>query len=402
MKILAIQPFLKGYTVHPVAGGKDKAALEISRALVRAGHELHVLPLPWGLESRNSELLAQGQPYLLSPDGLQARVQPTLTKPDPPEFIPLFWKYLTRRRTYRQPCRTLFDLFWKSLLEKRRSVVRSITENDYDLLLVHQTGSDVPVIARQHGFRGRMVLIHHSPGLSLFLEHYDHVVFVSSRQRSDATARYPSLAERSSVIHYFADAEYFSPVDPQPRSEITFIGVLESDRKGLDLLLDAYKLDSRLKRVLLNVIGEGPEREKYEMIARAARLPVCFHGRLSHAKNAEILGRSGAYVMPSRAEGLALTYVEALTMGVPIVGFPPNVTEIESELGRPVGRPFRADCDPLEHLVETILELCTDETAFSRRDRRAIARIARHRFSLETFHRNYTDLFQDLTESLQA
>ena len=33
LKVLAIQPFLRGYTLNPVAGGKDKAALAFARAL---------------------------------------------------------------------------------------------------------------------------------------------------------------------------------------------------------------------------------------------------------------------------------------------------------------------------------------------------------------------------------
>jgi glycosyltransferase involved in cell wall biosynthesis len=274
--------------------------------------------------------------------------------------------------------------------DKVRSLTRAIRGGGYDMLLVHQTGSDAPVIASRAGFHGPMVLIHHSTGLSVFCRQYDQIVFVSAGQEKEALRRYPQLKGRTTVIRYFASAEYYVPCDPAPRQEATFIGIMDTKRKGLDLLLEAYVRDPRLRSVTLNVIGDGPLQSRWKKVATDNNLPIRFHGRVSHAENAAIIGRSGAYVMPSRGEGLALVYLEALCMGVPIIGYPPNVREIETLLGRPVGFAFQADVDELSQLADHIVSLTSDNSAITRTDRREISESVRNRFSLKTFHLNYS------------
>jgi len=392
VKILAIQPFLKGYNLHPVAGGKDKAALEIGRALVRDGHQLDILPLPWGVESRNAEALTQVLPVLLSHDGLQARALRTLTLPDGREIPPLLWRWATSRRMVFDPGGSARDVAWAALLDKRRSIRAALASERYDVVLVHQTGSDFPVLARRYGYSGPIVLVHHSAGCGPFVDLYDYVVFVSEAQRAVALAKNPGLAARSSTVYYFAGDEYFAPIDPQPRPEIVFIGILDSTRKGLDLLLEAYERVPDLRSVRLHVVGDGPLRGRFEARARASGLPVTFHGRISHRGNAELLARAGAYVMPSRGEGLALVYLEALCMGVPIVGFPRNVRELSTLLAREVGFPFEADVEPVAELAARILALTSDQSRIGPESRRAIAAEVRARFSLEAFHRNYAAL----------
>jgi glycosyltransferase involved in cell wall biosynthesis len=100
--------------------------------------------------------------------------------------------------------------------------------------------------------------------------------------------------------------------------------------------------------------------------------------------------------MPSRAEGLALTYLEALCMGVPIVGFPPNVQELEQALGRTVGFRFEADVDSVSQLAEHILTVCRQDSPISSQDRKTLSAAVRSRFSIDAFHRNYTEFFRNL------
>ncbi len=44
MRILAIQPFLRGGLLNPAAGGKNKAALALARRLSAEGHLVFLLP----------------------------------------------------------------------------------------------------------------------------------------------------------------------------------------------------------------------------------------------------------------------------------------------------------------------------------------------------------------------
>ncbi|BET66018.1 hypothetical protein ASA1KI_09360 [Opitutales bacterium ASA1] len=393
MKVLAIQPFLKGYGLHPVAGGKDKAALEISRVLVEMGAQLDVLALPWGVEGRNSEWMAQEQMCLLSPDGLQARVLETVSLPDAREAGRLLWRFLTSRGCVRRPYVVARDLVWRCMVDKRRSIRKALEKSRPDLLLVHQTGSDVVPIAREAGFRGPAVLVHHSTGASSFAGAYERVVFVSAHQREELVRRVPSLKSRSEVIRYFASDEYFAACDPGPKPAIVFIGILDTKRKGLDLILDAYDACPELGSVTLHVVGEGPLRELHERRAAEGGHPVRFHGRIGHAGNAQLMAGAGAYVMPSRGEGLALVYLEALCMGVPIIGYAPNVEELGLVLEEDVGDPFQADRESPRLLAERILQLTSPSSRISVQARRRLAERARESFSTDSFHAAWRRFF---------
>ena len=60
---------------------------------------------------------------------------------------------------------------------------------------------------------------------------------------------------------------------------------------------------------------------------------------------------------PSRSEGFAYVYVEALLAGLPIIGFYSNVSEIEKLLGIYVGERFNASNEDEKILAEKIIKV---------------------------------------------
>src|SRR5690606_7605839 len=54
----------------------------------------------------------------------------------------------------------------------------------------------------------------------------------------------------------------------------------------------------------------------------------------------ELYRRSSLFVMPSRSESFGLVYLEALSFGLPIVGFEDLFFEFQSEIGQYIGEPF--------------------------------------------------------------
>ena len=392
MRILSLQPVVKGFRTNPRAGGKDKAALEICRALARSGHSIDLLAMPWGLEPAQEELLGQSFSVLLSDDGLSARALPTLSRPSPGDITRLVKHLLSIKGALRRPSEIFSRLLWASMTRKEQSLVRAVRETSYDLFINHQTGSDAPLVLRRHGVRRPLVLVHHSNGLSPFLELYDFVVFVSGTQEEAALARYPDLKGRTRVIRYFLDPAFSRSCNPRPVPELTFAAVLDNDNKGLDLLLRAFVEDRRLRHLHLNVIGEGRSRSKWEEYARDNSLPVRFLGKMSADGIAEVLSRTGAFVMPSKAESFGIVYLEALAMGVPIIGFAPSVTEITGLVGMDVGFGFRREADSLSDLADRILELTREGSGIDPVRRSMIAERVRETFSVEAFHRRWVSL----------
>ena len=118
-------------------------------------------------------------------------------------------------------------------------------------------------------------------------------------------------------------------VAPYP-SDITrfiFVGRLV-DWKAVDLLLAAFHRAASSAPMTLTIVGDGPERERLEGMARSMGLlgadeaapgKVSFLGWRSQAECAELLQRSDAMVLPSVWECGGAAVLEAMAMAVPVI-----------------------------------------------------------------------------------
>ncbi len=107
------------------------------------------------------------------------------------------------------------------------------------------------------------------------------------------------------------------------RSDIAYLGRLESAQKGLDLLLEAFALvsDSITQDLVLG--GDGPDRLALERQAEQLGIAerVHFIGRVPAAERFEWLAGVDLLVMPSRYETFGMVAAEALAVGTPVVAF---------------------------------------------------------------------------------
>jgi glycosyltransferase involved in cell wall biosynthesis len=110
--------------------------------------------------------------------------------------------------------------------------------------------------------------------------------------------------------------------DPGPRRNpamasqtVIAVGRL-SPEKGFAELIEAWNR-ARPKDLDLQIIGDGPERQRLEELAGPS---VELVGRRSSAEVAELMRSSRALVFPSRwFEGQPLVVLEALAAGLPII-----------------------------------------------------------------------------------
>ena len=110
-------------------------------------------------------------------------------------------------------------------------------------------------------------------------------------------------------------------------------------RKGIDLLLEAYRSDRTLWSEPLMVCGRG---EDEELIRQADRdgVPVNWRGQLGPEELAEAILGARLVAIPSRLEGFSIAVLEALCCGTPVIGWAPQIHELQSLLGTYVGIPF--------------------------------------------------------------
>jgi glycosyltransferase involved in cell wall biosynthesis len=148
------------------------------------------------------------------------------------------------------------------------------------------------------------------------------------------------IADRISAVNADAvvDAVY-AGVDPEPgpttgpeRRDLLYIGRLEFEQKGLDLLVDALEIVLRARPgTRLRIAGDGPGGERLAQLLSSRGLAgaVDWLGRIEGRAKWDALRRAAVVLMPSRFETFGLVALEAMAVGTPVVGFNlPSLQEI--------------------------------------------------------------------------
>jgi len=130
---------------------------------------------------------------------------------------------------------------------------------------------------------------------------------------------------RSTVVYNGTDTSFFSPAPAgtalRLEKEILIVGNLLAG-KGHELVLRAIgQLETFFPQLRCRVIGEGPDRARFEALARELGIAqrVQFEGRKSRAEVADAMRACSVFVLPSRYEGLGCAYLEAMACGKPVV-----------------------------------------------------------------------------------
>lgn len=159
------------------------------------------------------------------------------------------------------------------------------------------------------------------------LREYDEAEYVSvpSRFVHQSFVDRGFAAGRLVLIPYGADCRFFSPgVSPRRPFRILTVGL--SLRKGTPYLFEAASLLG-----LDGARGRGPEMElclagavapDLVNVLRTTRVPVRYVGALSQRELAAVYRSASVFVLPSIEEGMALSILEALASGLPVVVTP--------------------------------------------------------------------------------
>jgi glycosyltransferase involved in cell wall biosynthesis len=100
--------------------------------------------------------------------------------------------------------------------------------------------------------------------------------------------------------------------------------------------------------------------------------------------------------IPSRLEGFSIAILEAICCGAPVVAWAPQVREVESLLGIPIGAPFDGRTQTAQELAADIRTVLDGDLASST-NRRRMAEAAREAFNEEHCVDAYLDLYREVT-----
>ena len=126
--------------------------------------------------------------------------------------------------------------------------------------------------------------------------------------------------ERIHFIPNGVDIRRFFPEvsKEQSRLRVLFVGRLEP-HKNLDMVIEALWPVTHVP-VELWVVGEGPEKNRWESMCREKNLKARFFGSVPHSNLPAIHRQAEIFVLPSRFEGHPKALIEAFASGLPCIG----------------------------------------------------------------------------------
>lgn len=109
------------------------------------------------------------------------------------------------------------------------------------------------------------------------------------------------------------------------KKHLLYIGRIEMNQKGLDMLLESYRLIADKIGHPLIIAGQGTLQEEQKLKKMINDLGISnnvnFLGRVEGRKKSQILEEAIAVIIPSRLETFSLVALEALAYGRPIISF---------------------------------------------------------------------------------
>jgi len=137
-------------------------------------------------------------------------------------------------------------------------------------------------------------------------------------------------------------------------SHILYLGRIEVNQKGLDLLISAYQSVYKKLQLPLVIAGMGTKEECEKLQALVAKTELQEHirlvGRVEGKVKAELITHAAAIIVPSRFETFSLVAIEAMAVGVPLITF-----DIEGLRWIPRGARFTAKEMTIKNLAEAVL-----------------------------------------------
>ena len=224
--------------------------------------------------------------------------------------------------------------------DDKHEVAEIIEKGKYDIIHIHEPyipfinwdvykNTTTPKIASFHtAWNDDSIINAINPFLVLFKEsfstYFKGAIFVSKIGKK----RWQDLCKKNvikKIIYNAVDNKAFKPGRKIEKKivNLLFVGRLVN-RKGLIYLLKAVKKILTINHnIKLIIIGDGPEKLKSEKYVKKNNLGkfIEFKGEIFGKERINYYQRSDIFCAPYTDEAFGITILEALSCGVPVVGF---------------------------------------------------------------------------------
>lgn len=369
MKILLV---VSSYA--PNTGGLQTVTRQLARELCTRGHRVSVLT------NRYPRTLAANEVI----DGVK------VTR----------WHFLTPR--WQQLVSLRLDLFLAGLFYFPLTLARLVMlvrRERPDVVNLHFVGApSLFVLLARRCARFRLVVSTHGDDVEGLAARgwFDRWVFRSILRRAEVvTACSQYLLDQALRIQPAAGQTgrvIYNGIEPSKVSAAENTGGIFAagrmvPKKGFDVLLRAHAIDPTQSR--LTLIGDGPERERLEQLARTLGLngEVRFGGEQDHDRVLEEMAAAEVVAIPSLQEPFGLTALEAMSLGKPIVASRVGgLTEVLEGADALLVKP--GDVNELSVAIDTVRGRLHDDPAYGSRNRELALRFSAGRM-VDSYLRAY-------------
>jgi len=203
--------------------------------------------------------------------------------------------------------------------------------------------------------------------------------FKKKIERVNNNATFFLIPNGVSLVHPAAKRE-------KTEEYILFLGRLEMDQKGIDLLLDGYAHIRSKTKVKLIIAGSGLAHDTKRIEVRIKTLGLQDHvilkGRVAGEEKASLLRNCSVFAMSSRFETFGMVALEAMAYGKPLVSF-----DIEGLQWIPSSCIIRAKSFDAQQYGEALLRVLNDQTL--QNDMSSAALQSVQRYSWDTISEEY-------------
>jgi glycosyltransferase involved in cell wall biosynthesis len=371
-------------TALPTLGGQELVVDALARQFGRLGHEVVVLA-PQARPRDIGCAAADSAPYTCV---RHPRFRSTRW------FVAWYGRWLARlHRQHRFDVLHCHDVYPSAYIAARCAAVAVVP------LVVTSHGGDLDdasLLARKPQLRKRYELALQRTAAAIAISDFTEQRF---REVCPSIRRIARIPNGVHVAQYGAAVARPARVPPsvRPGEYLLFLGRLVQ-RKGVDLLLDAFALTAPGNDAALVIAGDGPQCEVLEARAAAAGLNgrCWFAGAVTGDIKTWLLQHARCLVVPSRiSEAFGLVVLESYAAGRPVIATQiPGLTGIiESERTGLLVPP-----DAIEPLAQALSIAIRDHDTLDRLGR--LARATAQQYDWKEIAARHLTLFEELSPGI--
>ncbi len=295
-----------GIVCYPTFGGSGVVATELGKALAEKGHEIHFItysqPVRLGSLRKNvryHEVNVSDYPLFLYPpyELVLASKMVDVAKHEGLDLLHVHYAIPHASAAY-----------------MARQILKSEGINLPVITTLH--GTDITLLGRDASFE---------PVISFAINESNAVTAVSQSLRTDTYKLFGINIDIEVIPNFLNPNLIDEEIVKEIREEYAPDGIpmlihisnFRPVKRVMDVM-EIYKRVNDLKRSVLIMVGDGPDRSKAEQFARENQLnDVVFVGNVKNPM--ELLSAADVMLLPSESESFGLAALEAMASGVPVV-----------------------------------------------------------------------------------